>query len=780
MNSGNINSKKLTLQSVSKLRLSFDLSPSTDLNLGTTIVKKRKRKSYDSEEQSRDKFDSLTEKEQIFRINALQRATLLKASSSSEEKKEIVTKECNNVNVKKVNSDSIPNTLFREIEKKTLNKVDSTRLMGVVYDEDDSKKPLKVNKDMYSKHSKLIITQSIDSKIEPPMFKQRFGIRNRKSNIKGKNIPREVVVPDEITVKELSIRMAEDSKNVLKMLEEEVSKDYEVNDLIDHDIACKIVKRFNHIVKQVGGNLNKERDLFIVKNKESLSKKIRPPVVTFMGHVDHGKTSLLDVFRESNLVEMESGGITQHMSAYQVVTKTDQKITFIDTPGHEAFTAMRARGANVTDIVVIVIAADDGVMKQTIEAINHAKAAGVSIIVAINKIDRSQPSDIERIISSLPQYDLIPEELGGDVIVVPVSAKKKINLDKLEEAILFIADLMNLEVVEDCRACGWVMESKIDKARGISAMLMIEEGTLKIGDVLIVGTIYGKVRNMINYLGRGEKIALPSTPIEVFGLNSIPDVGDKFIVVNSEKNAREISKYRLELIKKEKDKNLIDSNLDIFNCDDRIKELHVVLKCDVTGSIEAISNSIDQLGNSQVKLNILYKGVGRVIDSDILLAEASKAIILAFNIKVDSKIKDLAKRKGVEIYTYSVIYELINNMKMYLLKTLKPVVQEVRIGTAYVKQIFNVSKSFGSIVGCYVSNGIVKKDSLIRIIRNGKLVHKGRLKALRRFKDDVKEVGESFECGMSIECYTDVKIGDILEVYQLLQEGKEFYNEKRN
>ncbi len=775
MNSKDINSKKLTLQGFSKLKLDFNLSSSASPSMGATIVKKRRRKTHDTEEQDENKLlGSLTKKEQISRINAVQNAALLKERNLKEKeaivKKDSIVKE--DSNEKTNDRDSATNTSFKETGKEVLNDVSLVELIENNTDnEDNNKKSLKTNKDIYSKHSKRIIAQSIDDKIEQPsVFKQRFGIRNRKSEFtKGKNISREVIIPDEITIKELSIRMAEDSKSVLKMLKEEMGENYGVDGLVDPEVACEIVEKFNHTAKRVSG-ANKEKNLFFIEERESLPKKPKPPIVTFMGHVDHGKTSLLDAFRESNVAERELGGITQHIGAYQIITK-DKKITFIDTPGHEAFTAMRACGANITNIVVIVVAADDGVMKQTIEAMNHAKAANVSIIVAINKIDRSQSGDVERIISSLPQYDLIPEELGGDVIVVPVSAKKKINLDKLEEAILLIAELMKLEAIEDCRALGWVIESKIDKAKGISATLIVEEGTLKVGDMLVVGTAYGKVRSMVNHLGQREKVALPSSPIEITGLNGIPNAGDKFVVVSSEKQAREIAEYRLELIK-EKKEDLSNNNLDMFSRNDsEVEELSVVLKCDVTGSIEAISNSIDKLGKDQVKLNILHKAVGGITDSDVLLAEASSAVILAFNVKVDSKIRDLAKRKGVEIHTYSIIYELIDDMRMYLTKMLKPVTREVRIGSASVRQIFNVSR-VGNIIGCYVSDGVVKKDSLIKVMRNNKLIYEGKLKALRRFKDNVKEVGTNFECGVSLDGNVDIKVGDILEAHQLVQEER--------
>ncbi|MDF0607571.1 translation initiation factor IF-2 [Wolbachia endosymbiont of Onchocerca gibsoni] len=768
-NEEGISSKKLTLQGFNKLKFGLDLSYPVSPNIGATIVKKRRRKIREPEGQSESKLGSLTEKEQIFRINAVQNAVLLKEKNLKKEK-EVITKEDNN---RKIDEDSISCSLLKETKEKGSSGISLVKLMEErIDDEFVNKKPLKTNKDVYSKYTKLIIAQSIDDKVEQTlMFKQRFGIRNKRSKfIKGKNISREVIIPDKITIKELSIRMAEESKGVLKMLEEEIGESCKVDDFVNPDIACKIVEKFNHVAKRIS-NVDKERDLLFVENKKSLPKKPKPPVVTFMGHVDHGKTSLLDAFRDSNIAEKESGGITQHIGAYQTVTKNKQKITFIDTPGHEAFTAMRACGANITDIVVIVIAADDGVMKQTIEAINHAKSANVSIMVAINKIDKSQPGDVERIISSLPRYGLIPEELGGDVIVVPVSAKKRINLDKLEEAILLVAELMKLEAIEDCRALGWVIESKIDKAKGISATLIVEEGTLKVGDILVLGTTYGKVRNMVNHLGQRENIALPSTPVEITGLNGIPNAGDKFVVVSSEKQTREIIEYRLDLVRKKKG-NSNDNNPNIFSHgDSKIEEISLLLKCDVTGSIEAISNSINKLSKNQVKLNILHKAVGGITDSDVLLAEASNAIILAFNVKTDSKIRDMAKQKGVEIHTYNIIYELIDDMKMYLTKMLKPITREVRIGSASVRQIFSASKA-SNIIGCYISDGVAKKDSLIKVIRNSKLICKGKLKALRRFKDDVKEVVTDFECGMSLDGNVDVKVGDILEVYQLVQEER--------
>lgn len=761
-----ISSKKLTLQGFSKRKLNVDSNFSIIQDNGAEVVKKRRKKSSEGD----SLFDSsnlklLTEKEQVFRMNAIQNASLIRSNIAE---KELPVEENINDN-EEINDQDTQNVIIEETQNEAPKNVDNKSNED---DQESKNKSLKLNKDTYSKHAKLIIEQAIDEKVERPnIVKQKFGVKNKKSKFtKGKNISREVNIPDEITVRELCIGMAEDSKSVLKMLTVEVGASYRINDLVDPDIACKIVERFNHTVKRIS-DAEKEKSLFIIEGREKLPQKTKPPIVTFMGHVDHGKTSLLDAFRDSNVAERESGGITQHIGAYQITTANQQKITFIDTPGHEAFTAMRACGANITNIVVIVVAADDGIMKQTVEAINHAKSANVGIIVAINKIDKSQPGSVEKIINSLPQYGLIPENLGGDIIIVPVSAKKKLNLDKLEEAILLIAELMELKAIFNCRALGWVMESRVEKTRGISATLIVEEGTLRIGDVLVIGTIYGKVRNMVNHIGKKEQLALPSTPVEITGLNGVPNAGDKFIVVQSEKQAREVIEYRLELDKR-KEKNLNESNVDIFSHNNNeIEELRVVLKCDVMGSIEAISSSISELGKNLVTLNILHKAVGEITESDVLLAEISNALILAFNVKINPKIKDLAKHKNVKIHAYSIIYELIDDMKMCLTKMLKPITREHHTGFASVRQIFSSSR-VGNIIGCYVNSGTIKKDSLIKVMRDNKLIYEGKLKALRRFKEDVKEVGSNFECGISIDGNIELQVNDVLEAYKILQEER--------
>ncbi|WP_333023490.1 translation initiation factor IF-2 [Wolbachia endosymbiont of Pentidionis agamae] len=767
MANDNVNKDKLTLHGLNKIQLKVNshldsyLENSGKSNIKIEVKKKRRISSMQNQI---DTSDYLTEEEQVVRVNALHHAMLQKSNLGNREKQE---------SDKNISSDIESDAqLPDEILNNKINNIRELKKSKIISVEDKVEKPvknqLKANKDIFLKHSKLVIEKEFNDQSDL-VFRNKPSIRSKKSKSIRVKVSREVIIPDEITVKELSMRMAENSQHIIKMLNMKTQEVYSLESILGANLACEIAVSCGHKVKRIS-NLDKENSFLNLGNKDALHKTSKPPVVTFMGHVDHGKTSLLDSLRQSNIALKESGGITQHIGAYQIVTASGEKITFIDTPGHEAFTEMRARGANITNIVVIVVAADDGIMQQTIEAINHAKSANVSIIVAINKVDRAKESDIRKIINDLTQYNLIPEELGGDVIVVPVSAKEKINLDKLEEAILLIAELMDLKAVIDCRALGWVIESKVDRMRGISATLIVEEGTLKVGDIVVVGLTYGKIRTMVNYLSEREVFALPSTPIEVTGINSVPSSGDKFVVVESEKQARDIIESRLNIINKQEDK--ADVALDIFSrSNDNMEELSIILKCDVTGSIEAILTSIDKIGKDQIKLNVLHKAVGGVTDSDISLAEASNAIILTFNVKIDSKMKDLAKRKGIEIHNYSIIYELIDDLKSYLTKMLKPLIKEIHIGSLSVRQVFDVSKT-GNIAGCYVNNGSIKRDSMVKLMRNSKLIHEGKIKALRRFKDDVKEVGVNFECGVLLENYNDIKSGDILEVYQLVKEER--------
>ena len=445
-----------------------------------------------------------------------------------------------------------------------------------------------------------------------------------------------------------------------------------------------------------------------------------------------------------------------------------KRITFIDTPGHEAFAAMRAHGTNVTDIVVLVVAADDGIMPQTIESINHVKAANVAMIVAVNKIDKYD-ADLDRITNTLLQHGVVAESLGGDVIVVPVSAKERINLDQLKSNILLIADLLELKVVYNTRASGTVIESKIDKNCGVIATLIVQRGTLNVGDIIVVGhQAYGRVRKMFNGDGQSEKFAIPSMPVKVFGLNSVPNFGSSFIVVDSEKQARELISYRQELLNSESSMQPSVDKSNILLCD-IIDELNVILKCDVMGSIEAICYSISKITHEDIRVNILYKSVGNVTKSDVMLAETSNSVILAFNVKTDVQVKELAKQKNIEIRHYFVIYDIIDDIKKILTGMLKPLQQEVQIGTLSIRRVFSTGNS-GSVLGCYVTSGLVKKGALVKLIRNNNVIHQGKIKVLRRFKDDVKEVTTGFECGIlldySNEIYPESDVMNILEIVE--------------
>ncbi|GHM58753.1 MAG: hypothetical protein sL5_08630 [Candidatus Mesenet longicola] len=764
----NISNKKLTLASfnLSKDKCNDRLKSSSSAdNLysvkgGTAVEVKRKKKSnsLDSVLQGEDIDGSLTRQEQVSRINAFYNAALTKQEVKSHYKqedkhieKDVIEENQNLENVKCIDDN-----------KKNIKETNRD-------DQKFKKAKPNINKNQssntYSKHEKFALEKAlVQDRNDEPI--QPFGIRAKKNkrskSIKRSNISREILIPGEITVRELAKRMAERGKDVLNTLSK-IGKIIKLDDFLDPDIACEIAMSFNHTFKMVGGSQMEEK---ILQIDEKLPKLPRPPIVTFMGHVDHGKTSLLDLFRKSNVAEKESGGITQKIGAYQTITQGGHKITFVDTPGHEAFTTMRACGANVTDIVVLVVAADDGIMTQTVEAISHAKAANVPIIVAVNKIDKvsNVEGSVTKIANNLLQYDLIPETLGGDIIIVPVSAKQKINLEKLEEAIVLIGELINLRAVTDCHASGIVIESKVDKSRGILATLVVQQGTLKIGDIIVIGNGYGKIRSMFDHNGKNEKVALPSAPIEVAGLDIIPSSGDQFVIVESEKQAREVVEYRNNL----SNNKVSTDSIDIFSQENNVTKIPIILKCDVTGSIEAIRNAIVKLSNEEVKVNVLHSGIGVITESDILLAEASQAIILAFNVKTDPRVREFIKQKKIDIRFYDIIYELINDIKDFLNSKLKPVIQEYNVGLASVREVFSIDKTV-SIVGCHVTNGMIKKGALVRLKRNDKLIYEGEVKILRRFKDDVKEVKSGFECGISLSGCTSVQPNDTIEAFELVK-----------
>ncbi len=575
----------------------------------------------------------------------------------------------------------------------------------------------------------------------------------------------EVEIPETITVGDFAKMIGKSAAEVVKKLmmlgvmatiTQQI--DFETAELIGTDFGITVKKE---IV------LTKEDILFTDAAVEDAPESLvpRPPVVVVMGHVDHGKTSLLDAIRHTNVTTTEAGGITQHIGAYSV-RLNERDITFLDTPGHEAFTTMRARGAQVTDVAILVVAADDGIMPQTIEAINHAKAAGVTIIVAINKIDKDGANP-DRVKQMLMEYDLVPEEYGGDTVCVEVSAKKKINIDGLLEMVLLVADMQELKANPNRAATGAVIESQIDKGRGPVATVLVQNGTLKVGDVVIAGTAVGRIRAMINDKGRRVKEALPSTPVEILGLSEAPSGGDKFAVVSNEKLAREVAEQRKREQQENKFNSIVKVSLDnLFSQIDEgnMKELDVIIKADVQGSVEAVKQSLEKLSNDEVRVKAIHGGVGAINESDVMLANASNAIIVGFNVRPDAGALSAAEQQEVDIRLYRVIYQAIEEIEAAMKGMLDPEYKEVVIGHAEVRQTFKVS-SVGTIAGCYVTSGVIRRNAEIRLVRNGIVIHEGAISSLRRFKDDAREVAESFECGIGIENFNDIKEGDNIECF---------------
>ena len=578
-------------------------------------------------------------------------------------------------------------------------------------------------------------------------------------------IVREVTLPETITVQELSNRMAERSVSVVKSLMK-MGVMATGHQTIDADTAELVAEEFGHKVRRV-----RDSDVeigLIGETDEEGDMSDRPPVVTVMGHVDHGKTSLLDALRNANVVSGEAGGITQHIGAYQVNTDNGNKITFIDTPGHAAFTAMRSRGAKVTDIVILVVAADDGIMPQTIEAIDHAKAAEVPIIVAINKIDRPD-ANAQRIRTQLLEHELVLESLGGDVLEVEVSATEGTNLDKLEEMILLQAEILDLKANETRSAEGAIVESRLEPGRGPIATVLVQRGTLSIGDVFVAGSEWGRVRTLLNDRGESVESAGPAQPVEVTGLSGAPEAGDDFIVAESESRAREISEFRQNQKRAVKTalspRGTLDEMFEAIQAGEA-KELPIVLKADVQGSIEAITGMLQQLPQDEVKVQFLHESAGGINESDIQLANASGAVVVGFNVRANKQARDLATAEGVDIRYYSVIYELVDDMKNLLVGLMTPELRENFLGNAEVREVFNVSK-IGKVAGCYISEGVVRRGSKVRLLRDNVVVHEGSLSTLKRFKDDVREVKENYECGMSFENYNDLKVGDVIECFDV-------------
>ncbi len=593
---------------------------------------------------------------------------------------------------------------------------------------------------------------------------QRAQHGNKESEAPQKII-RDVVIPEAITVQELANRMATRAVDIIKNLMKQ-GQMVTINTSLDADTAQLIAEEFGHSVKRVA-----DADVLegLVGDTDAEDTMVpRAPVVTIMGHVDHGKTSLLDALRQTDVAAGEAGGITQHIGAYQVVLPSKKKITFLDTPGHAAFTAMRARGAKVTDIVILVVAADDGVMPQTIEAINHAKAAKVPIIVAINKIDKPDATP-DRVRTELLSYEIVVESMGGDTQAIEVSATRKLNLDKLEEAILLQAEVLDLKANPKRPASGAVVEAKLDKGRGPVATVLVARGTIKVGDIVVAGAEWGRVRALVNERGEQVPSAGPSEPVEILGLSAPPEAGDDFAVVENESRAREVADFRARKKRDARTHASGRASLDqvlAAKGQGEAKYLPLVVKSDVQGSVEAIGAALSQLSTSEVKAQVLHAGVGGVTQSDIALARASGAPIIAFNVRATAEARDMAKRDGVEIRYYSIIYNIIDDIKAAMSGLLSPTLRENFLGYAAILEVFNITK-VGKVAGCQVTEGKVLRGNKVRLLRDNVVIHEGTLSTLKRFKDEVKEVVSGQECGMAFENYQDLQKGDQIECFEV-------------
>lgn len=632
--------------------------------------------------------------------------------------------------------------------------------------------------DNWKRTARIAISGGDDSRGEG---RSLASVRRARQKARDKNMvddqpkqARDIVLPEVITVQELANRMAERASNLIKSLMK-MGVMATVTQTIDADTAELLIVEFGHKVKRVTEGDIEMGIEGLEDNAEALVS--RPPVVTIMGHVDHGKTSLLDALRQTNVVAGEAGGITQHIGAYQITAPSGRKITFLDTPGHAAFSAMRARGANITDIVVLVVAANDGIMPQTIEAISHAKAAGVPLIVAVNKIDLPDAKP-EKIKQDLLQHEIIVEEMGGETLCVEVSAKKKLNLDKLEETILLQADVLDLKANPNRAAAGTVVESRMETGRGSVATVLVNKGTLNTGDIFVVGSEWGRVRALLSDTGKPIKQAVPGQPVEVQGLSGTPEAGDDLIVVENEGKARDIAEYRqrkkreMASVLQAKASGSMDDMFARFKDGDKTI-MPVVIKGDVHGSVEAIAGTLAKIteDNPDVTIQVLHTGVGGITETDVSLASASKALIIGFNVRANAQARDLANKQGVDIRYYSIIYNVIDDVKQIASGMLSPLVREEFIGNAEIREVFNITK-VGKIAGCMVTQGFVKRGAKVRLLRDNVVVHEGKLKTLKRFKDEVKEVKEGTECGMAFENYEDIRAGDVIECFDVTQEQR--------
>ena len=717
---------------------------------------------------------NLTDSERVAREKALANAKIKDETEKLSKREKVVKKEKTiQSSPDTVDPANIPAKKDPELVKENSKNIKSESTGSKKKDlkKTEKEKPDRFNKGEKKRRSgKLSISQALN---EEERQRSLASIKRRQEKARKKSITddapkekisRNVIIPETITVQELSNRMAERGVDVIKSLMTQGVM-VKINDILDSDTAQLIAEEFGHTVTRVS-EADIEEGLSSVDDKDE-DKKPRSPVVTVMGHVDHGKTTLLDAIRESNNVSGEAGGITQHIGAYQTRVKDNKKITFIDTPGHAAFTSMRARGAKVTDIVVLVVAADDGVMPQTIEAINHAREAEAPIIVAINKIDKPD-ADPNATRNSLLQNEIVVEEMGGDIQSVELSALTKKGIDDLIEAILLQADLLELKANPDRSAEGFVIEAKLDKNRGPAVTTIIQRGTLRIGDILVIGQYSGKVRSLINDQGKVVKECFPGDPIEILGMSQTPEAGDILTVVESDSRAREVSEYR-QRKSKAPTPNLTKANLDqLFSKSNQTlkKEILVVVKADVQGSSEAIKEALLNLGNEEVSCRVIHVGAGAISESDITLAEASKALVLGFNVRANNQAKEAAEKFGITILYHSIIYDLIDDVKALLEGKLDPELRSTVTGMAEVLEVFKNSK-IGNIAGCNVIDGKIVKGLHAKLLRDDVVIYDGLLSTLRRFKDDAKEVNAGQECGLSFDNNQDIRPGDKIECYKV-------------
>jgi translation initiation factor IF-2 len=642
---------------------------------------------------------------------------------------------------------------------------------GTIKREVKAPAPARTKTDADKRRGRLTVANALDESEERARSVAAFRRRTErlKKQAQGFQMPtekmsREVIIPEAITIQELANRMAERAVDIIKLLMKQGNM-HTINDVIDADTAQIIAEEMGHKVKRVSDSDVVEGLAGDTDTDDQLQS--RPPVVTIMGHVDHGKTSLLDALRKTNVVSGEAGGITQHIGAYQVETKNGV-VTFIDTPGHEAFTAMRARGAKATDIVVLVVAADDGVMPQTVEAINHARAANVPIIVAINKIDKST-ANAARVRNELLRYEIVVESMGGDTLEVEVSALKGTNLDKLLDVILLQSEVLDLKANPDREAGGLVVEAQLDKGRGPVATVLVQRGTLKLGDIFVAGSAWGRVRALVNDKGVQVKEAGPSTPVEVLGLNSAPEAGDQFDVVMSEARAREVTDYRERKRRETRGAAAARSSLESMMSamkDGNVKEFPILVKADVQGSAEAIVQALEKIGNAEIRSRVIHYAVGGINESDIGLATASGAVVLGFNVRASGQARAAAERAGIEIRYYNIIYDLVDDIKAAMSGKLAPELRETFLGNAKILEVFNITK-VGKVAGCQVTEGNVQRGAKVRLIRDNVVIHEGTLSTLKRFKDEVKEVPVGQECGMAFENYQDMRAGDVIECFRV-------------